>query len=136
MVVAEIGLQPGALAFLGLQVRVDDLCVDDDEMALLVIKGRELVAEMVLPQGEMILVDPGSRGPVVGLVADIVVAGREPGRVAQRIENLEKAPGRIGVEPRNRRNRMDDVADMDDKGKVARIEFPDDMAHAPVGKAP
>ena len=89
VVAAEIGLQPGALAFLGLQVRVDDLGVDNDEVAPLMIERRVLVAEMVLPQDKMILLIRAA-GAQLSVVTDIVIARVSPGRVAKVSEHPKK----------------------------------------------
>ncbi len=58
------------------EARIDDLGVDNDEVAAVMVEGLILGAEVLLPECQVVLMDAGRWGPVVGLVADVVVARR------------------------------------------------------------
>ena len=131
----EVGLQPGPLLRLGGEARVEDLRVDDRDVAAVVVERPVLRPEVPFPQRQMRLGDPGGRRPVVGLVAHVVVAGREIERTPERGRLLVEARRRFGVEVRDGGHRMHEVAHVDDEGEVAGVEVADDVAQAAVGEA-
>ena len=77
----QVGFQPGPLLLLRGESRIDDLGVDDDEVAAVMVEGLILGAEVFVPKRQVVLMDAGRRGPVVGLVADVVVARRQVERM-------------------------------------------------------
>ena len=93
----QVGFQPGPLLLLSGETRIDDLGVDDDEVAAVMVEGPILGTEVFIPERQVVLMDAGCRGPVVGLVADVVVARRQVERVVQLFGLLMKSRRRRGL---------------------------------------
>ena len=92
----QVGFQPGPLLLLSGKTRIDDLGVDDDEVAAVMVEGPILGTEVFIPERQVVLMDAGCRGPVVGLVADVVVARRQVERMVQLFGLLMKSRRRGG----------------------------------------
>ena len=130
----EIGLQPGALFRLRFQAGIEYLGVDNDEMAVAVVERPVVRPEMLLPAGEIGVADGCGRRPVIGLVADIVIAGGQVLRVPQRRRLFQIAGGGPVVQFRHGRHGMQQIADIDDESEVAPVQVVDDMAQTPIGQ--
>ena len=94
----QVGFQPGSLLLFCGEARIDDLGVDDDEVAAVTVEGLILGAEVFVPERQVVLMDAGCRGPVVGFVADVVVARRQVERVFQFFDLLMKSRRRCSVQ--------------------------------------
>ena len=131
----QVGFQPGPLLLLSGETRIDDLGVDDDEVAAVMVEGPILGTEVFIPERQVVLMDAGCRGPVVGLVADVVVARRQVERVVQLFGLLMKSRRRGGVEVWDGRHWVNQVADVNHEGQITGIQIADHVAHTPVGQA-
>ncbi len=94
---AQIVFQPARLPRLGVQARVDERGVDHHEVAVAVVEGVEVFAEVALVQLHVGLADFAGGHPRHRLVAHVVVAGHQvQGRVEPAHRGLE-ARHRVGV---------------------------------------
>ena len=131
----QVGFQPGSLLLFCGEARIDDLGVDDDEVAAVTVEGLILGAEVFVPERQVVLMDAGCRGPVVGFVADVVVARRQVERVFQFFDLLMKSRRRCSVQVGDGGHWVHQVADVDHEGQITTIQIADHVAHAPVGQA-
>ena len=72
----EIRFQPLALFLLGGKAGVDNLGVDYDEMLIAIIEGLVVGTEILVPEPQVVLLNSGRGGPIVWLVANVVISRR------------------------------------------------------------
>ena len=113
---------------------IDDLRVDDDEMAITVVEGMVMRAKILFPKRQIGFGNPRRRRPVVGLVADVVVAGHQVEVVFEALDLFQEPRRGFVVGIGDGRHGMHQIADVYDEGQVAGIQIADHVAHPRVRK--
>ena len=100
------------------QARIDDLGVNDDEMAIVVVEGVEIGPEVFLPKTKVILANRCRWRPIIGFVTDVMITGHQI-EIVPEISHLFVEAGRgLFIETGDRRDRMDEIAKVDDESEI------------------